>query len=203
MNRFSRRSSALRTSGLRPRPSKDSAALPGALLRRPEAGRSARHCKAGASKRPADAATRRARGATSGRLDLDGLANLLPRDGIAVLVEAYLSAGEADALLDALTAKLVWEQRTITVYGGTCDVPRLTAWCGEMAYTCSGITDAADRNGSAPSLRRPEGTGSPGPVAHANRGSSSGRRQVAQPSLPGMRTLGIGWPPPTRAPWRA
>ena len=108
--------------------------MPGPLLRRPEAGRSACHCKAGASKRPADAATRRARGATSGRLDLDGLANLLPRDGIAVLVEAYLSAGEADALLDALTAKLVWEQRTITVYGGTCDVPRLTAWCGEMAY---------------------------------------------------------------------
>ncbi len=49
MNRCSRRSSTLRTSGHRLRPSNDSVSLPGTPRRTPEAGRSARYCKAGAN----------------------------------------------------------------------------------------------------------------------------------------------------------
>lgn len=93
-----------------------------------------------ASERPATAVARRASDAVRGRIDLEGLANLLPRDGIAALVEEYLGVAEADALLDALTGELAWEQRTVTMYGKTHPVPRLTAWCGEIAYTYSGIT---------------------------------------------------------------
>lgn len=76
----------------------------------------------------------------TGRVDLEGLSNLLPCDGTAVLVENYLSAAEADALLHGLTAKLAWEQDTITMYGKAHPVPRLTAWCRDVAYTYSGIT---------------------------------------------------------------
>lgn len=42
----------------------------------------------------------------------------------------WLGRAQADALLTTLTATLAWEQKTITMYGKTTPVPRLTCWVG-------------------------------------------------------------------------
>ena len=51
----------------------------------------------------------------------------------------WLSPAEADRLLIVLTTTLPWEQKQLTMYGKTHNVPRLTCWLGDAAYTFSGI----------------------------------------------------------------
>ena len=66
--------------------------------------------------------------------------NLLPRDGSAVLFETVVSPTEGNAVLDALVDELDWCHETVTLFGRTMAVPRLTAWYGDWAYSYSGIT---------------------------------------------------------------
>lgn len=65
---------------------------------------------------------------TSSAIDLD-------------LREAFWPAPEADALFAALRRELPWRQETITLFGRTSPVPRLTSWHGDpgTAYAYSGI----------------------------------------------------------------
>ncbi|MBL8164445.1 MAG: alpha-ketoglutarate-dependent dioxygenase AlkB [Anaerolineae bacterium] len=49
---------------------------------------------------------------------------------------------EADALLQALIARIAWKQDHIQLFGSSVTIPRLTAWYGDpgRVYTYSGIT---------------------------------------------------------------
>lgn len=66
--------------------------------------------------------------------------NLLPRDGSAVLFDAVVSTSEGNTVLGALIDELAWREETVTLFGRTMPVPRLTAWYGDWAYRYSGIT---------------------------------------------------------------
>jgi alkylated DNA repair dioxygenase AlkB len=46
-------------------------------------------------------------------------------------------------LVGELVAEIPFQQRQITMFGKTSDVPRLTAWFGDRPYTYSGITEPA------------------------------------------------------------
>ena len=56
-------------------------------------------------------------------------------------IEDFLQSSLAAELYKRLVEELPWEQRTITMFGRTSDVPRLTCWLGDAAYTYSGITN--------------------------------------------------------------
>lgn len=58
-----------------------------------------------------------------------------------VLYPAFFSTSEADRLLRDLRDTTAWRQETITLYGKTIAVPRLTAWYGDegTGYIYSGI----------------------------------------------------------------
>ena len=49
------------------------------------------------------------------------------------------SAQRADSLFSQIQDEVQWEQKTISFYGKTFNVPRLTAWFGTEDYTYSGI----------------------------------------------------------------
>lgn len=66
--------------------------------------------------------------------------NLLPLDGSAVLFAAVVSTSEGNVALDALVDELEWREESVTLFGRTMAVPRLTAWYGDWAYSYSGIT---------------------------------------------------------------
>lgn len=55
----------------------------------------------------------------------------------------FFSAGEADALFEALKMGIAWEQKSIKLYGNVMQMPRLTAWYGDPGaiYTYSGISE--------------------------------------------------------------
>ena len=55
---------------------------------------------------------------------------------------AFLAPAEAASCLAQLTAEVVWEQRSIRIFGREMPQPRLTAWHGDPAarYTYSGLT---------------------------------------------------------------
>jgi len=48
---------------------------------------------------------------------------------------AWLGAGEAWALFEALDSALPWERHRITVYGRTLDAPRMSCWIGDADAT--------------------------------------------------------------------
>ena len=58
-----------------------------------------------------------------------------------VLYPTFFSASVTDRLLRELRDTTAWRQETITLYGKTIDVPRLTAWYGDegTTYVYSGI----------------------------------------------------------------
>jgi len=58
-----------------------------------------------------------------------------------ILYPAFFSELVADRLLRGLRDTTAWRQETITLYGKTIDVPRLTAWYGDegTSYIYSGI----------------------------------------------------------------
>jgi alkylated DNA repair dioxygenase AlkB len=58
-----------------------------------------------------------------------------------ILYRGFFSTSEADRLFRELRDTTVWRQETITLYGRTIDVPRLTAWYGDecTTYVYSGI----------------------------------------------------------------
>ena len=47
----------------------------------------------------------------------------------------------ADQLFELLRNNVAWEQHTITLYGRTVPVPRVTAWMADAAYRYSGIVN--------------------------------------------------------------
>lgn len=71
---------------------------------------------------------------------LGALPNLLDRDGTAVLVEHFLSPCEGDRLFAWLMEHLAWERRTVRVFGKSYEMPRDTAWYGDVGYRYSGVT---------------------------------------------------------------
>jgi alkylated DNA repair dioxygenase AlkB len=58
-----------------------------------------------------------------------------------VLYPAFFPTSEADRLFSKLRDTTAWRQETITLYGRTIDIPRLTAWYGDAGttYVYSGI----------------------------------------------------------------
>ncbi len=62
-------------------------------------------------------------------------------DAEAVLYPEFFSPSVADRLLPELRDGTAWRQETITLYGRTIEVPRLTAWYGDAGttYVYSGI----------------------------------------------------------------
>lgn len=61
------------------------------------------------------------------------------------------------SLLDEIVAACEWESHTISLYGRSHEVPRLTAWCGDagVTYRYSGLTHVA--TGWPPALARVRG----------------------------------------------
>jgi alkylated DNA repair dioxygenase AlkB len=64
-------------------------------------------------------------------------------DGDAVFYPDIFPAADANRLLQELLATTAWRQESITLYGKSITVPRLTAWYGEegTGYTYSGIVN--------------------------------------------------------------
>jgi alkylated DNA repair dioxygenase AlkB len=63
-------------------------------------------------------------------------------DAEVLFLPAFFSRPESDALFQALRDSTPWKQETITLYGKTVPLPRLTAWHGEQGktYSYSGIS---------------------------------------------------------------
>ncbi|RMG70943.1 MAG: alpha-ketoglutarate-dependent dioxygenase AlkB [Bacteroidetes bacterium] len=63
-------------------------------------------------------------------------------DGQLQLHRDWLEAGEARALLEALSKEVPWQQKPIRIFGREMLQPRLIAWYGdpEARYTYSGLT---------------------------------------------------------------
>ncbi|ADE13462.1 Alkylated DNA repair protein-like protein [Nitrosococcus halophilus Nc 4] len=66
-------------------------------------------------------------------------------DAELLLLPKFFSSNEADLYLEVLRTKVTWTQEQIKLYGKTYDVPRLTAWYGDVGkiYTYSGIRTVA------------------------------------------------------------
>ena len=62
-------------------------------------------------------------------------------DAEVFLYTSLLSYDEADRLFDNLKTSIIWEKHKIKLYGELHDVPRLTAWYGDLnkSYVYSGI----------------------------------------------------------------
>lgn len=71
---------------------------------------------------------------------LDDFINIVNVDGEAIYDPAFLPTQEADEIFTALTQTILWERHTITIYGKTSLIPRLTAYYGDAskAYSYSG-----------------------------------------------------------------
>ena len=59
------------------------------------------------------------------------MVNLLPKDGIVVLYNNFLSDREATHYLKQLTNNIPWRQDSIKVFGKIHKQPRLTSWHAE------------------------------------------------------------------------
>ncbi len=60
------------------------------------------------------------------------------RPGAAVLyVPNYVSKSDADTLYDRVLTECTWQQGALSLFGKSVLEPRLTAWCGDVAYTYS------------------------------------------------------------------
>lgn len=86
---------------------------------------------------------RRYRGAVPGptRLPLGEVAaELLPRDGSAVLDPCFLDPDEADRLLHRLSETLPWEETSLVMFGREVAEPRLSVWIADpgVVYGYSG-----------------------------------------------------------------
>ncbi len=66
--------------------------------------------------------------------------NVLPYDGIALLIDNFLSHSSADAVMQELHAQTQWQQKKIVMFGKRVNQPRLMAWQSDKAYTYSGLT---------------------------------------------------------------
>lgn len=71
----------------------------------------------------------------------DGSRNLLPMDGEVLYDPSLFSREESDLIFQRLLNEINWKQEQITMYGKTMNIPRLTAWYGDVdkPYTYSGI----------------------------------------------------------------
>jgi alkylated DNA repair dioxygenase AlkB len=69
------------------------------------------------------------------------LTNLLPKDGLAFFYPGFFSKNESESLYKSLLNTIVWQQDHIKMFGKRLDLPRLTAWYGDLnkTYTYSGI----------------------------------------------------------------
>jgi alkylated DNA repair dioxygenase AlkB len=67
---------------------------------------------------------------------------VVQRDGLALRYWRHWLA-DADAVLDQLLALVPWTQETITMWGKTHPIPRLTCWMGDPGchYTYSGVSN--------------------------------------------------------------
>ncbi len=71
----------------------------------------------------------------------EGPKNILPMDGEAFFDPSLFSREESDLIFQRLLNEINWKQEQITMYGKTMNIPRLTAWYGDVdkPYTYSGI----------------------------------------------------------------
>ena len=67
--------------------------------------------------------------------------NILPKVGQALFFARYFSKRDSDRLFQSLMEDILWKQDTITIYGKTMPVPRLSALYGDkdLTYTYSRI----------------------------------------------------------------
>ena len=68
-------------------------------------------------------------------------ANILPRDGEALLFNNFIDPTSAKHLYDYLLNQIAWQQYDIKLFGKTIPQPRLSAWYGDKGttYTYSGL----------------------------------------------------------------
>jgi alkylated DNA repair dioxygenase AlkB len=64
----------------------------------------------------------------------------LPLGGTVEYTQGYVAAPEAEALHAALVAELIWERRSVVLFGKRIEQPRLIAWAGALPYRYSGQT---------------------------------------------------------------
>lgn len=67
--------------------------------------------------------------------------NLLPFDGEVYAIPNFFSQEESNELFNKLLNTIEWNQDSMNFYGKTVNLPRLTAWYGDMSkdYSYSGI----------------------------------------------------------------
>ena len=65
--------------------------------------------------------------------------NLLPRDGEAFYIPAFLPLERADAAFDELRRGVAWREEAIRIFGKQVLQPRQTAWYGDRDYSYSNI----------------------------------------------------------------
>lgn len=65
--------------------------------------------------------------------------DILPFDGIARYMPAFIAADEADRHFTGLVEETPWEHRHIVLFGREVLQPRLACWYGDHAYSYSGI----------------------------------------------------------------
>jgi alkylated DNA repair dioxygenase AlkB len=70
------------------------------------------------------------------------------------LIDDFLPADEADALLATLLVEVPWQQEQLVIFGRATRVPRLLAWCGDagLNYRYSRVDHVC--SGWLPSLHR-------------------------------------------------
>ncbi|AXX61754.1 alpha-ketoglutarate-dependent dioxygenase AlkB family protein [Vibrio vulnificus] len=61
-------------------------------------------------------------------------------DGQLLWWPTFLSQNQAETYFAQLKHELPWEQKAIQMFGRQVLQPRLQAWCGDAAYTYSGLT---------------------------------------------------------------
>ncbi|MFM8857022.1 MAG: alpha-ketoglutarate-dependent dioxygenase AlkB family protein [Actinomycetota bacterium] len=64
---------------------------------------------------------------------------ILPFDGAARYVPAFIPADEADRHFTGIVEETPWEERHIVLFGREVLQPRLACWYGDHAYSYSGI----------------------------------------------------------------
>ena len=65
--------------------------------------------------------------------------NLLPQDGTLIYRPDFIGPDDALVFLDKLTHNIDWENHSIRLFNRLVEVPRLTAWYGDMEYKYSGV----------------------------------------------------------------
>jgi alkylated DNA repair dioxygenase AlkB len=74
-----------------------------------------------------------------GRSEVMTESNILPYDGEAILIDDHGAEFDWPAITRTLIETIPWQVETARIFGREMPIPRMTAWFGDGAYSCSGV----------------------------------------------------------------